>query len=70
MKEWCVVQYVTRGMMQLRYGPQAERAAIGAPRAAGIYEIEIGHMSQLQKIIKSLQKIKGIRSVERLRGNL
>ncbi len=31
--------------------------------AAGIYEIEIGHMSQLQKIIKSLQKIKGIRSV-------
>jgi GTP pyrophosphokinase len=37
--------------------------------AAGIYEIEIGHMSQLQKIIRSLQKIKGIRSVERLRGN-
>jgi GTP pyrophosphokinase len=37
--------------------------------AAGIYEIEIGHMSQLQKIIKSIQKIKGIRSVERLRGN-
>jgi hypothetical protein len=37
--------------------------------AAGIYEIEIGHMSQLQKIIKSLQKIKGIRSVERVRGN-
>jgi GTP pyrophosphokinase len=37
--------------------------------AAGIYEIEIGHMSQLQKIIKSLQKIKGVRSVERLRGN-
>ncbi|OPY73794.1 MAG: GTP pyrophosphokinase [Syntrophorhabdus sp. PtaU1.Bin002] len=37
--------------------------------AAGIYEIEIGHMSQLQKIIKSLQKIKGIRSVERMRGN-
>jgi GTP pyrophosphokinase len=37
--------------------------------AAGIYEIEIGHMSQLQKIIKSLQKIKGVRSVERVRGN-
>ena len=37
--------------------------------AAGIYEIEIGHMSQLQKVIKSIQKIKGIRSVERIRGN-
>lgn len=36
--------------------------------AAGIYEIEIGHMSQLQKIIKSVQKIKGVRSVERMRG--
>jgi GTP pyrophosphokinase len=36
--------------------------------AAGIYEIEIGHMSQLQKIIKAIQKLKGIRSVERIRG--
>jgi (p)ppGpp synthase/HD superfamily hydrolase len=36
--------------------------------AAGIYEIEIGHMSQLQKIIKAIQKLKGIRSVERVRG--
>ena len=36
--------------------------------AAGIYEIEIGNMSQLQKIMKSIQKIKGVRSVERLRG--
>jgi len=36
--------------------------------AASIYEIEIGHMSQLQKIIKTIQKIKGVRSVERIRG--
>ncbi len=36
--------------------------------AAGVYEIEIGHMSQLQKIIKALQKLKGMRSVERVRG--
>jgi len=38
--------------------------------AAGMYEIEIGHMSQLQKIIKSIQKIKGVRSVERVRGTI
>ena len=36
--------------------------------ATGTYEIEIGHMSQLQKIIKSIQKLKGVRSVERVRG--
>lgn len=35
--------------------------------AAGIFEIEIGNMSQLQKIIKSIQKIKGVRAVERMR---
>jgi guanosine-3',5'-bis(diphosphate) 3'-pyrophosphohydrolase len=38
--------------------------------AAGMYEIEISHNSQLQKLIKSIQKIKGIRSVERIRGTL
>ncbi len=38
--------------------------------ATGMYEIEIGHMSQLQKIIKSIQKIKGVRSVERIRGTI
>jgi GTP diphosphokinase / guanosine-3',5'-bis(diphosphate) 3'-diphosphatase len=38
--------------------------------AAALYEIDIGHMSQLQKLIKSIQKIKGIRSVERLRGTV
>jgi len=36
--------------------------------AVGVYEIEIKHMSQLQKIIKSIQKVKGVRTVERLRG--
>jgi guanosine-3',5'-bis(diphosphate) 3'-pyrophosphohydrolase len=36
--------------------------------AAGIYEIEIGHMSQLQKIMKSIRKLKGVRLVERMRG--
>ncbi|MCX8022278.1 MAG: bifunctional (p)ppGpp synthetase/guanosine-3',5'-bis(diphosphate) 3'-pyrophosphohydrolase [Syntrophorhabdaceae bacterium] len=36
--------------------------------AAGIYVVEIGHISQLQKIIKSVQKIKGVKSIERLRG--
>jgi len=38
--------------------------------AAGIYEIEIGHISQLQKVIKSIQKIKGVQSVERMRGTI
>jgi GTP pyrophosphokinase len=38
--------------------------------AAGIYEVEIGHMSQLQKVIKAIQKIKGVRSVERIRGTV
>jgi GTP diphosphokinase / guanosine-3',5'-bis(diphosphate) 3'-diphosphatase len=36
--------------------------------AAGIFEVEIGNMSQLQKIMKSVQKIKGVRNVERMRG--
>ncbi|MBP1747614.1 MAG: relA [Deltaproteobacteria bacterium] len=36
--------------------------------AAGIYEVEIEHMSQLQKVMKSIQKIKGVRSVDRMRG--
>lgn len=36
--------------------------------AAGIYEVEIEHMSQLQKVMKSIQKIKGVRSVERARN--
>ncbi len=36
--------------------------------AAGMYEVEIEHMSQLQKVIKSIQKIKGVRSVERTRS--
>lgn len=36
--------------------------------AIGVYEVEILDMSQLQKVIKSIQKIKGVRSVERLRG--
>jgi GTP diphosphokinase / guanosine-3',5'-bis(diphosphate) 3'-diphosphatase len=38
--------------------------------AAGVYEIEIGHMSQLQKIIKAIEKIKGVKSVERVRGTV
>ena len=38
--------------------------------AAALYEIDVGHMSQLQKLIKSIQKIKGIRAVERLRGTV
>ncbi len=36
--------------------------------AAGVYEIEIGDNTQLQKIMKSIQKIKGVKSVERVRG--
>lgn len=36
--------------------------------AAGMYEVEIEHMSQLQKVMKSIQKIKGVRSVERARN--
>ena len=36
--------------------------------AASMYEIEIDHMSQLQKLMKSIQKIKGVRSVERVRS--
>jgi GTP pyrophosphokinase len=38
--------------------------------AAALYEIDVGHMSQLQKLIKSIQKIKGIRAVERIRGTV
>ncbi len=38
--------------------------------AAALYEIDVGHMSQLQKLMKSIQKIKGIRTVERLRGTV
>jgi guanosine-3',5'-bis(diphosphate) 3'-pyrophosphohydrolase len=37
--------------------------------AVGIYEIEILNMSQLQKIIKSIQKLKGVKTVERIRGS-
>jgi GTP pyrophosphokinase len=37
--------------------------------AAGIFEIEIGNMPQLQKIMKSIQKIKGVRDVERMRSS-
>lgn len=36
--------------------------------AAGIYEVEIENMSQLQKVMKSIQKIKGVRSVDRMRS--
>ena len=46
----------------------AQASAYPDRSAAGLYEIEIGHMSQLQKVIKSIQKIKGVRSVERIRG--
>ena len=38
--------------------------------AAALYEIDVGHMSQLQKLIKSIEKIKGIRAVERIRGTV
>ncbi len=36
--------------------------------AAGIYEVEIEHMSQLKKVMKSIQKIKGVSSVDRMRS--
>ncbi len=37
--------------------------------ATSIFEIEIVNASQLQKIVKSIQKIKEVRSVERMRTN-
>jgi GTP pyrophosphokinase len=40
----------------------ADRSAIS------IFEIEIQHASQLQKIIKSIQKIKAVKTVERMRS--
>ncbi len=46
----------------------AQATAYPDRTAAGMYEVEIGHMSQLQKLMKSIKKIKGVRSVERLRG--
>ena len=46
----------------------AQASAYPDRSAAGMYEVEIGHMSQLQKLMKSIQKIKGVRSVERLRS--
>jgi len=38
--------------------------------ATSIFEIEIGHASQLQKIIKSIQKIREVKSVERVRSSV
>ncbi len=46
----------------------AQATAYPDRSAAGLYEVEIAHMAQLQKVIKSIQKIKGVRSVERVRG--
>jgi GTP pyrophosphokinase len=37
--------------------------------AASIFEIEIEHASQLQKIMKSIEKIKAVRTVERIRSS-
>jgi (p)ppGpp synthase/HD superfamily hydrolase len=37
--------------------------------ATSIFEIEIVNASQLQKIVKSIQKIKEVRSVERMRSS-
>ncbi|HVN22452.1 MAG TPA: bifunctional (p)ppGpp synthetase/guanosine-3',5'-bis(diphosphate) 3'-pyrophosphohydrolase [Syntrophorhabdales bacterium] len=37
--------------------------------ATSIFEIEIVNAAQLQKIVKSIQKIKEVRSVERMRSN-
>ena len=38
--------------------------------ATSIFEIEINHASQLQKIIKSIQKIKEVKQVERMRSSV
>jgi GTP diphosphokinase / guanosine-3',5'-bis(diphosphate) 3'-diphosphatase len=38
--------------------------------ATSIFEIEIGHASQLQKIIKAIQKIREVKSVERVRSSV
>ncbi len=46
----------------------AQASAYPDRSAVGMYEVEIGHMAQLQKVMKSVQKIKGVRSVERVRG--
>lgn len=45
MKEWCVVQYVNRGMAQLRYGTPPERT-LGASRLSGVYEIQFADGEQ------------------------
>jgi len=36
--------------------------------ATSIFEIEILNASQLQKIVKSILKLKGVKAVERLRS--
>jgi guanosine-3',5'-bis(diphosphate) 3'-pyrophosphohydrolase len=46
----------------------AQASAYPDKSAAGLYEVEIRDIPQLQKVIKSIQKIKGVRSVERVRG--
>jgi len=46
----------------------AQASAYPDKTAVGQYEIEIKDIPQLQKVIKSIQKIKGVRSVERVRG--
>lgn len=36
--------------------------------AVGVYEVEIQNLSQLKKMLSSIMKVKGVRSVERIRG--
>jgi len=36
--------------------------------AIGVYEVEIENLSQLNKMVKSIMKVKGVKSVERMRG--
>lgn len=38
--------------------------------ATSVFELEIRHVSQLQKIIKSVQKIKAIKAVERMKSGI
>lgn len=46
----------------------AQIKIIGDGNALGTFDIEIGNLKQLKKMIDSLQKIKGVMRVERIRG--
>ena len=46
----------------------AQLKATEDKKALGIFEVEVGSVDQLQKVMSALSKLKGVLKVERLRG--